>query len=144
MKKFEEYISNGKVKKVKPDLSRAKSIIEEAERRKEFINIIIRKIPLTNNMANYFIENVYDTLIELIRAKMFQDGYKAIGHGAHEIEVFYMEQLDFQEKEVLFMNTMREKRNGIKYRGERYDSEYAKITLDFLDKLYGRLLEMVK
>jgi hypothetical protein len=144
MKKFEEYISKGKVKKVNPDLSRAKSIIEEAQKREKFISLLNKNVPLTDDTANYFVENIYDTLIELIRAKMFQDGYKAIGHGAHEIEIFYMEKLNCPEKEIFFMNTMRENRNGIKYYGKIHDADYAKISLDFLEKLYVKLLEMTK
>jgi hypothetical protein len=144
MKKFEEYIEKGKVKKVVPDLSRAKSIIEEAKNRKDFLRLMKTNIQLNDSTAIFFIENVYDLLIDLIRAKMFQDGYKAVGHGAHEIEIFYMNQLGFSEKQTMFMNSLRENRNKIKYYGQRFDAEYAKITLSFLEEMYGKLLGVIK
>ena len=59
------------------------------------------------------IEKMYDILIELIRAKMLKDGFKAHGEGAHEAEVSYMRKIGFNELDISFMNELRYFRNGI-------------------------------
>jgi hypothetical protein len=41
------------------------------------------------------------------------------------------------------MNSLRYFRNGILYYGERFDAEYAKKVLGFLEKVYPRLKKMI-
>jgi len=50
--------------------------------------------------------------MELTRAKMFVDGFKAAGLNAHEAEVFYPRKRAFQESDVRFANELRHFRNG--------------------------------
>ena len=108
----------------------------------KFLNEILNKIGLLDENANYFIENSYDILIELIRAKLLIDGFSSSGKGAHEAEVSYMRKLDFNESDVGFMNDLRYFRNGILYYGKNFDKEYGKKVLDFLKKIHPKLKEI--
>ena len=143
LKDFDEFLKEGVVRKRTPDMPRARSLIEEAEKRNKFLNEILNKIGLLDKNANYFIENSYDILIELIRAKLLIDGFSSSGKGAHEAEVSYMRKLDFNESDVGFMNDLRYFRNGILYYGKNFDKEYGKKVLSFLKKTYLKLKEIV-
>ncbi|MBU2562526.1 MAG: hypothetical protein KKF68_02610 [Nanoarchaeota archaeon] len=143
LKNFEEFVSEGIINKRHPDLARAKSLIEESEKRKEFLNEILIKIGLSENNANYFIENSYDVLIELIRAKLLIEGFSSSGKGAHEAAISYMRKLGFSEKNARFMNDLRYFRNGILYYGKIFDVDYAKKVLNFLDELYPKLKRII-
>ncbi|MAF99021.1 MAG: hypothetical protein CMH61_00260 [Nanoarchaeota archaeon] len=79
LRMFNEFVKKGIMRKKTPDFSRASSLIEEAERRKNFLTEISNKIEMSDENANYFIENVYDIVMELIRAKLFMDGFKSSG-----------------------------------------------------------------
>ena len=143
LKDFDEFLKEGVVRKRTPDIPRARSLIEEAEKRNKFLNEILNKIGLLDENANYFIENSYDILIELIRAKLLIDGFSSSGKGAHEAEVSYMRKLNFPESDVGFMNDLRYFRNGILYYGKNFDKEYGKKVLSFLKKTYPKLKEIV-
>lgn len=144
LKTFEEFLKYGTVRRRRPDMSRARSLAEEAERRKKFLQEMLSKMGISDANANYYIENSYDTLIELLRAKLLLEGFDSSGKGAHEAEVAYMRNMDFSEHEVRFMNDLRYFRNGIKYYGKPFDTEYGKKVLDFLNKTYPKLLAALK
>lgn len=134
---FDEFLRTGVVQKVFPDNLRVNSILKESERKLIFLKKdMIPKIELTDYNANDFIEKMYDVLIELIRAKLLKDGFKAHGDGAHEAEVSYMRKISLNEADVSFMNELRYFRNGIKYYGKTMNKEYAEKVLKFLNKLY--------
>ncbi len=143
LRMFNEFVKKGIMRKKTPDFSRASSLIEEAERRKNFLTEISNKIEMSDENANYFIENVYDIVMELIRAKLFMDGFKSSGEWAHEAEVSYLRNLQLSEADVRFMNNLRYFRNGIKYYGKTFDKQSAERVLSFLNKIYPNLRELV-
>ncbi len=141
---FGEFLRKEIVKKTFSDNFRVNSIIDEAERKLIFFKRdMLGKIGIVDDNANDFIEKMYDILIELVRAKMLKDGFKAQGKGAHEAEVSYMRKIDFSEADVSFMNELRYFRNGIKYSGRRMDKEYAERVLKFLNRLYPILKKLL-
>jgi len=133
MRRFEDFLNTDIVVKTHIDLRRAKNLVEEAKRRKDFLKEIEDKIEITDKNANYFIENCYDIILELIRSRLLLNGLKTF---SHEAEVAYLRNLGFSEKEVEFMNQLRYFRNGIKYYGKEFDKEYAQKVLIFLDRIY--------
>lgn len=139
LKDFDEFIKKGIIQKRMPDISRAKDLIKEAEKREKFVKQLLKKIGISNENANYFIENSYDILMELIRAKLFQKGFYASGEGAHEAGIAFMKKLHFSEKDTRFMNELRYYRKGILYYGKDFDAEYAKKVIKFLEKNYSKL-----
>jgi hypothetical protein len=143
-KHFEEFLREGIISKYQPDFSRARFLIKESERKQKSMKQFIEKVGLSNLNAHDIIENCYDILIGLIRAKLCKDGFKSSGEGAHEAEVAYLRNLQFSEEIVQFMDQLRYFRNGIKYYGKVFDKEYAEKVLDFLEKIHPRLSNLTK
>lgn len=143
IKNFEEYIEEGIVKRIKPDINRAKFLKQEVYKRLDFLKVLLDKVGLKEDNANYIIENCYNILSELLRTKMLKDGYSASGIGAHEAEVSFMKKIGFSDSETIFMNDLRYFRNGIHYYGKILDKEYAEKVLEFLNKIVPKLKELV-
>ncbi|MCD4759564.1 hypothetical protein K8R33_01615 [archaeon] len=139
IKRFDEFVRKGIVKKQSPDKSRAEFLIKESKNSYILILDILDKIKLSDKNANMFVKSCYDILMELIRAKMLLEGYNASGFGAHEAEVSYTRNLGFKESEVQFLDGIRYFRNGMIYYGEIIDKEYAEKVLKFLEKNYKKL-----
>ena len=127
LRKFEEFLSAGIVKRQTPNRQRALSLIKEAEEKKNFLIISLKNIPKEQMNANFVVDYCYDILMELIRAKMFEDGYNA--GNSHEAEVSYLENLGFPEPDIMFMNEIRYYRNGTKYYGTILEKDYAEKVL---------------
>ena len=142
LKSFESFVKEGIVKKQSPDIERASSLVKEAESKKAFFDKIIKKFSIKDTNPNYIVETSYDIFIELIRAKLFLDGFNS--SNSHEAEVAYMRNMHFNEDEVMFMNSLRYYRNGIKYYGRIFDKEYSLKVLDFLIRLYPKIKEVLK
>ena len=139
LKKFEEFLKDGTMKKVYPNPERAKSLIIESERKLNSLNERIEKIGVKDNNANDYIEYCYDIIMLLIRAKLYARGYNSGGQGAHEAEVSYLRVLGFNDNEVQFMVQLRYFRNGILYYGTKLDAEYAEKVIQFTKKMYTKL-----
>ena len=143
LRDFGHYLREGVIEKRSPDRQRALSLAEKSAKRKRFIENMIGKISVSEEDADYFIENCYDVVIGLIRAKLALDGYKSSGKGAHEAEVSYMRNMGFPESDVRFMNELRYFRNGIKYYGNSFGKEYAERVIAFMDRVYPKLRQTV-
>ncbi|MEK6876638.1 MAG: hypothetical protein AABX63_04450 [Nanoarchaeota archaeon] len=142
LRKFEEFVSAGIVKKQTLNRQRALSLIKEAEEKKNFLIISLKNIPKEQMNANFVVDYCYDILMELIRAKMFEDGYNA--GNSHEAEVSYLENLGFPESDIRFMNEIRYYRNGTKYYGTILEKDYAEKVLGFMDKIYPKINAQLK
>ena len=104
IKKFEDYVNEGIIRKVTSDTFRSKSLIIDSNKRKIFLDEIENKIGVKDENSNYFIENCYDIIIQLLRSKLILNGYKASGQGAHIAEVSYMKKIGFLDEDMYFMN----------------------------------------
>ena len=141
LKNFDEFIKNGIVRKQTPDIDRAQSLIKESEKSSKFLNEVAEKIGINNENANNIIKNTYDIIMELIRARMFTEGFNTSGYGAHEAEVSFLRKIGFPENEVQLINQLRYFRNGIMYYGKSFDSEYAKKVLNLLKSIKSKLVK---
>src|SRR3989338_11642352 len=139
VKRFEEYLQEGVVKRVRINKERAKSLFTESERRYHSLKEKIEKLGVKNENANDYIEYCYDIIMHLVRAKLYLEGYSTSGQGAHEAEVSYLRILGFSEKEVQFADQVRYFRNGILYYGTSLDFEYAQKVIDFTMEIYPKL-----
>ena len=142
LKKFEEFEARGIVKRQMPNKKRAVSLIEESEKKKEFLELLMKTIPFEKMSPNFIVESCYDIILELIRAKMFLGGYNS--GNSHEAEVVYMLKLGFNESEVRIMDELRYFRNGIKYYGTLLNKEYAEKTLNFMNSILPKLKKLIK
>lgn len=70
LRKFEEFMKSGFVKKQTQNNERAESLIQESEEKYKFLQIAIKNIPDKQMNPNFIVESCYDILMELIRAKM--------------------------------------------------------------------------
>ncbi len=141
IEKFGQFIEEGIVKKQIPDKSRATFLIKESERRLNSLNEKIEKIRIKDENANDYVENCYDILMVLVRAKMLTEGYNASGFDAHKAEVAYLTVLGFSEADIQFADQMRVFRNGMLYYGKRLDKTYAEKTIEFTKKIYAELMK---
>jgi hypothetical protein len=136
---FEFYLKEGIARKISSDKPRAEFLIKESEMSLEGLNERVKIIGINNKNANSIIKDCYDILMELIRAKLFFDGYSASGTYAHEAELSYLQRFEFSENEIAFLNELRYFRNSITYYGKILDEEYAKKVYSFLTKFISKL-----
>jgi len=139
LKDFEDFIKDNTITKINPDFSRAYSLIKDSKKAYVSLKEIINKIGINENNTNTLIKLCYDIIMDLLRAKMISKGFNATGYGAHEAEVSYLKNLNFNEKDIQFCDQLRYLRNGIMYYGKNLDEEYVKKVLDFLEKIYPKL-----
>ena len=139
VKLFEEFIKEEIVKKVSPDNQRAENLFLESERKYHLLQKTIENTRIDNNNANDYVEYCYNIVMFLITAKMLKQGYTSSGQGAHEAEVAFARNLDFNESEVQLLDQLRYFRNGIIYYGKRFDKEYAEQIIRFTKKIYNNL-----
>jgi len=144
IRKFEEFITEGVVKKQSKDRSRAEFLLKESDNSYSSLLEMLSKVKLDDVKANLFVKMCYDILMEMIRAKMLLEGYNASGLGAHEAEVSYMRVLGFDEKDVQFADQLRFFRNGMLYYGTILDKVYAEKVVEFTKRMYKKLKEMTK
>lgn len=140
---FSRFVRDGIARKSFPDTRRALSVIEDARKRKEFIELTEKAIGISDDNANYFVESAYEILVQLARAKLLADGYVTSGEGAHEAEISYLRTLHIPESDVLSLDRLRYHRNGIRYYGERFSRPYALQVMSFMRRLYPRLARLV-
>lgn len=139
IKSFEEFLKEGIVKKISIDKNRANNLYLESQRKFKLLQKKIDKLGVDDESANDYIEDCYNILIFLIRAKMLEEGYSSSGHGAHEAEVSYSRKLKFNESDIELLDRLRYFRNGILYYGKRFDKEYAEKIIEFTKKKFKLL-----
>ena len=144
LRPFEEFVKDGVVKRIAVNKERAKSLVSESERKMRSIKMQLEKIGLNEDNANDYVEYCFDSIMNMVREKLYLKGYSASGLGAHEAEVSYLRELGFTEKDIQFADQLRYFRNGILYYGTSLDKEYATKVLEFKNKAYPKLKELLK
>jgi len=139
IRRFQEFLDDGTVKRQSPDMSRAAFLREESAKSHAHLKVMIERIGVSDENANAYIKSCYDLLMELVRAKMLLEGYNAAGQGAHEAEVAYLRVLGLEEKEVQFADQLRYFRNGMLYYGTILDAEYAEKVIAYTERVLKRL-----
>ena len=135
---FEYFILKGDVKKQIKDERLANLLIKESFDRLEFV----KSLKLNEKNAKYIVENIYDTLRELIEAKLALNGFKSY---SHEATILFLKKFpEFRESEIRFMDNLRRIRNGIKYYGKGVEMDEAKKVIDFSRFILPKLKLLVK
>ncbi|MFH1399049.1 MAG: hypothetical protein ABIG95_02975 [Candidatus Woesearchaeota archaeon] len=140
MKSFHEYVKEGTMKRISPDIQRAKSLQLEAERKLHSLKEKIGKVGIRDDNANDYVEYCYDIIMVLIRAVLYTKGYSSGGAGAHEAEVSYLLDFGFSENEVDFADKLRYFRNGILYYGKRFDKDYALRVIAYTKRVNSKII----
>ena len=144
LRPIEEFVKDGVVKRIAVNKERAKSLVSESERKMRSIKMQLEKIGLNEDNANDYVEYCFDSIMNMVRAKLYLKGYSASGLGAHEAEVSYLRELGFTEKDIQFADQLRYFRNGILYYGTSLDKEYADKVLEFKNEVYPKLKGLLK
>jgi len=139
MKSFEEYFTEGIVRKNQPDIERSKNLAEEAKRKMGLLEKNIQKNSVNEENANDYVEYCYNILMFQIRSKMYKEGYVSSDQGSHEAEVAFTVKLKFLESETIFLDKLRYFRNGILYYGKRFDEEYAEKVIEYTKRIIKKI-----
>ena len=139
---FEYYLERGVVRRSGLNKSRAEFLIDGAGISMEGLRRRIKMMGVNKFNTNSIIKDCYDVVMELVRARLFLDGYSSSGNYAHEAEVSYLLKMGFSRLEVSFLNELRYFRNSITYYGKVLDVEYAERVFGFLKRVYDRLKKM--
>jgi hypothetical protein len=143
LKEFDYYLENGIAKKVTSNKQRAEFLIAESKNSMDGLNERVKIIGINSKNANSIIKDCYDVLIELIRAKMFIDGFSASGNNAHESEVSYLKKLKIEKNKIYFMDELRHFRNSATYYGKILGVEFAEKVFKFTVKMQKELLSVL-
>lgn len=139
IKKFEDYLNEGIVKKITPDKQRSFSLKEEAIRKHQFLEKQQKLIEIDDENANEFVEISYNIIMLILRSKMLEEGFNSSGQGAHEAEVAFSRTMNLKESEIKLLDQLRYFRNGILYYGKRFDKEYAQKVIIFTEKIIKKI-----
>ena len=132
---FEYYLSKGLVKKMRKNLSLARSMMESAEDRFEFASSILEEKP------RYALENAYEAVIEAIDSLLALNGFKS---WSHEADIAFLRDFGFNESEIRRLDTSRNKRHASKYYGVEFSVQEAKEEVKFLDRVFKKIIKIVK
>ena len=123
--------------KVSPDRARAKSLVETAKARIEFV----KNIAVKEENANFIFEAYYSSALETLHAVLLLDGFKVDNHVCAG---YYLR--DVLKKEALFriFDDCRFKRNSLIYYGKKADFTTAKETILKANRLIRELSLIVE
>ncbi len=131
MKEFSYYLTINAVKKQTPDMHLARATAKDCLDRIELAKALIK-----TQKPKYVVENAYESVRELIDAILYAEGYKSY---SHEASIAYLEKLGFSIKEIMDVDRLRKKRNGIKYYGEASTKEEAEETITIAEEMIKKL-----
>lgn len=139
MKKFEEFVEEGKVRTGQPSPAEADSLSRQAIKRFEQE---IKDIEITEDNATFKFEDAYEVLRQVLQSHMAREGYKPYSHEA--IIVFALEKDLLTEKEADELDRCRKMRNDIRYRGESTNPKRAERIVNLAEKKLRELTDYEK
>lgn len=134
---WQECLESASSLRVSPDLGKAKSLIDTAKGRIEFL----KSTSLTEGNVNYVFEGYYSSALEMLHALIILKGYKVSNHLCLG---FYIR--DILKNDSLFrvFDDCRYKRNSLVYYGRKMDFETAKISIEKCLKLIKEVEQLLK
>lgn len=121
---------------ITPDKEKARSLLETAEERTNFLTKEINE-----NNINFVFEGYYSSILEILHAILSLEGYKVNNHVCLG---YYLR--DVLNKEDLFraFDDCRFKRNSLIYYGNRMNPETAKHSLRKAKTLFTELKKIIR
>jgi len=123
MEQFEYYLKKKLVRKMSPNLERAKFLIKDGNERIRDARTLDK-----NKLSKMIFEYIYDALRDFCDAILLIDGYKSY---SHEASISYLSKKGFDIATVKQLDNFRYKRNGSKYYGGQISFEEAKEIISF-------------
>ena len=127
---WNECLDNLSVKRVSPDIHRAKSLQETAKARIRLIQEI------TEENCNFVFEDYYTSIIEIIQAMTFKKGYNILNHICLG---FYIRDVLKREDLFILFDDIRFKRNSLTYYGKRMEFKIAKQAIEKCKRILKEL-----
>ncbi|MEK6844281.1 MAG: hypothetical protein AABX83_02540 [Nanoarchaeota archaeon] len=126
--------------KITPDKEKAKSILKLIKEREDFVKTIDNEKFSTNTVENY-----YEIIKELASALILLDGFKSTGENAHKDLIDYLiNYKEFKERDIVFINDLRIKRNNSLYDGKKIDIVYLRNNKNRILEIIERLKKTIK
>ncbi|MEM3374558.1 MAG: hypothetical protein QW757_03915 [Candidatus Woesearchaeota archaeon] len=131
---FKECFDNNAARKTAVDKKRAKSLIETSEERINLISEINQK------NCNFVFEDYYTSLLELLQASAFLNGFNISNHICLG---FYVR--DFLKREDLFrlFDDLRYKRNSLTYYGIKMEEKIALQAIDNCKRMINEIKKII-
>lgn len=127
---WNDCVDNNTSRKVSPDLKRAESLIETA---KERISAITE---ITEKNCNFVFEDYYTSLIEMLQAVAFRNGFNILNHLCLG---YYLRDKLKKEDLYLIFDDLRYKRNSLTYYGNRMEEGIAKEAIEKCKKIIKKI-----
>jgi hypothetical protein len=108
---------NEEIFRITADISRARDLVEMA---KERMGIIIKSIP--KEVPYKFLEEYYESALQLITAIMYSDGFKTLSH--IKVIEYLKKYKEISSFELEILDKMRKFRNGIIYYGKKESGNF--------------------
>lgn len=138
MKKFEDFLESGDVRKQEKNEILSKSLMKSVE--KSLKNIYRVKVDDLN--AESVISEVYDIIRKFIDSILSLEGYKSY---SHEASILFLRKFSiFAESEIIFLDNLRKIRNGIKYYGKEADIDSSLRSISFMNSIIPKLNKILR
>jgi uncharacterized protein (UPF0332 family) len=132
---WQDCLDNQSARIVKPDIKRARSLMETA---KERINLIKE---INEKNCNFVFEDYYTSILELLQAIAFINGFNISNHICLG---FYLKEILKREDLYMIFDDLRYKRNSLTYYGNKMDFETAKQAIEKSKRLINEIKKLVK
>ncbi len=133
IEKFQHYLDERLAKKVQVDCEEAKSLMNKAIQRLEYI----KKQEINEDTASFIFEDIYEALREASQSLMSLKGYKPYSHEA--LISFLKEFYKFSEYEISAFNRYRILRNKTVYCAANVSPEVCRGALEFSETFFPKL-----
>jgi len=136
MKNWKECLESDSSMKRSPDKQKAKSLIETAKGRLNFIS----DKEISEKSANFIFENHYSSILELLHSLVILEGYKVNNHIC--LGYFLRDVLNREDLFKIF-DDCRFKRNSLVYYGKRMEFEVSKQAIKNSKILLEELIKIL-
>jgi uncharacterized protein (UPF0332 family) len=131
---WEECIESSSSISVSPDKAKARSLIDTAVGRNQFLD----RNEINERSANYIFEGYYSSALEMLHALLLLHGYKV---GNHICLGYYLRDILNRSDLFRLFDDCRFKRNSLVYYGRKMDFETAKYAIENCKTLIKELNE---
>lgn len=138
MKPFDYFLRENEVKKQPIDKNLAKSLVEQALRRLDYVY----KIEINELNRDFILEDYYEVLRTLADAVLALNGYKSY---SHEAPIAFLEKYkEFSPNLIENFDRLRRLRHGSRYYGERVSIFDAKSAKELAKVIIPKLRTILK
>ena len=127
---WEDCLRHESTKAGTPDIKRAESLKETAHERISLIKEV------TEANCNFVFEDYYTSLIELLQAVAFKQGYNILNHICLG---YYLRDVMKREGLYILFDDLRYKRNSLTYYGNKMDYETAQQAIEKCQRIIKEL-----